>query len=305
MANSRIPGPLGTTPSQQSDWDAPHQLGPDDQITSLVSHAFRDTPGPLGFMDWGDPSLRTSCKSETFMDGSVSRLITIVQLKKIFPRADDDKLSNLANELNVDPIKCGLDSCFQKAHFFAQIREESGIAMEVTSEKLSYSPERLKKVFSYYAERADEAALDGYLKGGNSKDGKKTPSQHAKAELIANNVYADRNGNGDSKSGDGWKYRGRGLIQITGRGNYAACAKKYRVLYPGSVENFEKNPELLDQFIFAVRSAICYWILHNLHKMADGSSDAKIDRITAIINKKTDSYSKRREHFKVAYDAFK
>jgi predicted chitinase len=130
-------------------------------------------------MDWADPSLRTSRKKGNFVDGPLNRLITIDQLKKVFPRATDDKLLSVAGELNVNPIKCGLESCFQKAHFFAQIREECGVAMEVKSEKFSYSSERLKTVFSYYANREDEAVMDGYLKDGKSADGKKKPSQDA------------------------------------------------------------------------------------------------------------------------------
>ena len=89
------------------------------------------------------------------------------------------------------------------AHFFAQTGHETG-EFKLFSENLKYSADGLKKVFSKYF-----------------------PDDLAKAyahqpEKIANRVYASRMGNGDEKSGDGWKYRGRGALQLTGKSNYNA-----------------------------------------------------------------------------------
>ena len=299
MANSRIPGPLGLSPGQPTDWHVPLMCAPHDQ-GAFGAQALRDTPGPLGFMDWADPSLMASAKGAKATGAAMSTAITTVQLKKIFPGAQYDHLSRIADELNVDPTSYGLGSALQKAHFFAQVREECGPRLEVRVENLNYSPKLLKLNFSYYAKNPNEAVSDGYATDEKTKK----VVRRADTEQIANKVYANRIGNGDAESGDGWKFRGRGLIQITGRANYAACSKKYRVLYPGADDDFEKNPELLEQFSIAVRSAVCYWIQHGLDLLADGSGDAKVDRITAVINKKTTSYPERREHFKVAYDAF-
>lgn len=228
--------------------------------------------------------------------------ITKAQLKKIFNKARDDYLENVAQELNTDPARYGLGTHLRLAHFFAQVREESGAAMEAKVESLNYSPDGLKSTFKYYREHPAEALVDGYEKNAKTRH----IVRHAKEETIGNKVYALRNGNGGSASGDGWKFRGRGLIQVTGRGNYKQVSEYYAKLYETNVMNFEGTPEQMAEFPYSLRSAICFWLQHNLHKPADrGLSANDVDRITRVVNAATKSYAERRAHFKVAYDAFK
>ena len=99
------------------------------------------------------------------------------------------------------------DSRLRLAHFFAQVLHESG-CMRFDMENLNYSSEALPKVFGKYFTTKAEA--DAYAR---------------QPEKIANRVYANRMGNRGETSGDGWKYRGRGLIQLTGRNNYKAFAE--------------------------------------------------------------------------------
>lgn len=100
-------------------------------------------------------------------------------------------------------------------------------------------------------------------------------NQYAKKpEKIANNVYANRMGNGDEASGDGWKYRGRGLIQITGHDNYAMFAESISTPL-SDVTGF------LETFEGAVQSACWYWETHNINDFAD-SQDVKA--MTKAIN---------------------
>ncbi|MCJ2034315.1 glycoside hydrolase family 19 protein [Methylobacterium sp. J-068] len=227
------------------------------------------------------------------------------KLRIVFPNADPDYLSSVALELNRDLKLYGLDSPLRQAHFFAQLREESGADLSKTVENLNYNPAVLPVKFGYYKRHKDEAKEDGYAKDEKTKK----ITRKADEETIANKVYADRNGNGGIDSGDGWKFRGRGLIQITGRTNYAALTKKYGELYleKKSIRrlSFVSNPELLAEFPYSLRSAICYWKIHKLHRLADrGHADADVDRITKVINAGTDSYGKRCEHFQRAYSAF-
>ena len=91
------------------------------------------------------------------------------------------------------------DSKLRLAHFFAQVLHESG-CMRFDMENLNYSSDALRKVFGKYFTTQEEA--DAYAR---------------QPERIANRVYANRMGNRGEASGDGWKYRGRGLIQLTGR----------------------------------------------------------------------------------------
>ena len=85
-------------------------------------------------------------------------------------------------------------------------------------------------------------------------------------EKLANYVYAKRLGNGDETSGDGWRYRGRGLIQLTGRGNYRAAAQ-------GIGQPLEGQPELLEQPGPAALSAAWFWKSHGLNELADDRND--------------------------------
>lgn len=93
-------------------------------------------------------------------------------------------------------------------------------------------------------------------------------------QLIANQTYADRNGNGPTASGDGWRYRGRGLLQVTGRGNYRAAGV-------GIGQPLEAQPELLEQAEFAALSAAWWWLDRGLNELADV---ARLEEMTRLLN---------------------
>lgn len=326
MANSRIPGPINVTdgwiPSR-----TPGPLGVNDQGDPNVCTLLGDSPGPLGFLDYADPSLpfllrdhihpmsygrtATGLALSLALNQKIpnpdalskSGNITAEQLKKIFAQASDDYLQKVANELNGNLAAYGLDNVLRRAHFIAQVRQEGGAKLQANVESLQYSPEGLKNTFKYYRNHPDEAVTDGYEKDAKTRKITRAADQKA----IANKAYANRdNGNGNVASGDGWNYRGRGLIQVTGRGNYADINAQYAKLYPNDAVDFVKKPELMAEYPYTIRSAVCFWIFHGLHKLADkGSKDADVDRITAIVNKNTHSYKERCAHFKVAHEAFK
>jgi putative chitinase len=136
----------------------------------------------------------------------------------------------------------GLTSKLRIAHFMAQIEHESGL--KPISENLNYSASGLIRVFRKYF--TDVQAI-----------------QYAnQPEKIANRVYANRMGNGNEASGEGWKYRGRGFIQITGKINYHQLANDTDL-------NCLKNPDLLLQEANAMISALWFWNLKGLNKLAD------------------------------------
>jgi len=128
------------------------------------------------------------------------------------------------------------------SHFLAQINYESNY-MKNVEENLNYSAERLLKVFPKYFKNIYEANEYAY-----------------KPEKIANKVYANRMGNGDEQSGDGYRYRGRGLIQLTGKKNYLEFSKWYN-----DSKIFVDSPDLLLQPQFAVLSAFFYWDKNKLN----------------------------------------
>jgi len=139
--------------------------------------------------------------------------------------------------------KYGLTTKLRIAHFMTQIEHESGL--KPIAENLNYSKEGLLATFGKYFINQNKASY--YAR---------------QPEKIANLVYANRMGNGDEKSGEGWKYRGRGFIQITGKINYFQLANDTDL-------DCLKNPDLLLQEANAMVSALWFWNKAGLNKLAD------------------------------------
>ena len=142
------------------------------------------------------------------------------------------------------------------AAFIAQCAHESG-GFTALKENLNYRAETLRKIFPKYFPN-DEIA-------------RQYASMPNKQEAIANKVYASRMGNGDEASGDGFRYCGRGLIQLTGKSNYQAFAD--------SIETpVEQVPEYLATFEGAAQSACWFWESNNLNKWADTGDIKELTR---------------------------
>ena len=160
-------------------------------------------------------------------------------------------------------------------HFLAQTNYESGY-MNYVEENLNYSSKQLLKVFPKYFKTIDEAKEFEY-----------------KGEKIANKVYANRMGNGDEQSGDGYRYRGRGLIQLTGKNNYLKFSKWYN-----DSKIFVDSPDLLLQPQFAVLSAFFYWDTHKLNDyIVDNVDDYTICKV--ITKKINGGYNGLEERFRL------
>ena len=162
------------------------------------------------------------------------------------------------DDLELTLPKYGIaDSKMRLAHFFSQVLHESG-CMRFDMENLNYSAKALRSVFGrkYF------------------KTKRQAESYARQPEKIANRVYANRMGNGSESSGDGWKYRGRGLIQLTGKNNYRAFAKWI------DDDRIMEDPDLVANE-YAVHSAVFYWDKNNLNKVADKDD---VVRMTKAIN---------------------
>jgi predicted chitinase len=219
--------------------------------------------------------------------------ITVEMLRQIWPdpNVPDDRLAGIAAEINSNSEKYRLNTELRLSHFFAQVMRETGDLCLLEEDLGYFKPERLKKVFAYFSANPSEAETYGYH-----------PPVAGNAEAIANRAYAGRVGNGAVSSGDGWRYRGRGLKQTTGRFNYRAFTKGYSQFWVDGSPDFEKNPDLLSTTSFGTRSGVYYWLSHRLFEIADKTThsnmDEKVDQITAIINKNDDNYAVRRGNFK-------
>ena len=140
------------------------------------------------------------------------------------------------------------------AHFFAQIDHESNLTPK--RENLNYSAEGLLKIFKKYFTTA-------------------TAQQYArKPEAIANKVYANRMSNGNEASGDGWRYRGGGFLQHTGKA-------EYQILKDRTGIDYVNNPELINNEPDALIAALDYWNRLNLSNYADKDN---LDAISDLIN---------------------
>ena len=166
------------------------------------------------------------------------------------------------------------------AHFFAQTAHETG-GFKAFSENLNYSAQGLQGIFGKY--------FPGNLEESYARN----------PEKIANRVYASRMGNGDEKSGDGYKFRGRGALQLTGKDNYAAFAKYLQK------PEIMTNPDLVATE-YAFESAMFFFDKNKLWSICDqGINDAAILALTKRINGGTHGLADRNEKTKKYYEYVK
>ncbi|WP_161892676.1 glycoside hydrolase family 19 protein [Pseudomonas juntendi] len=180
--------------------------------------------------------------------------ITEQQLLQVLPKARP-VAGVFLPALNRAAARWKIDSRLRLTAFLAQIGHESG-QLRVLVENLNYSAEALVRT---WPSRFTAQTAQAYAR---------------QPEKIANRVYSGRMGNGPESSGDGWRYRGRGLIQLTGRDNYRAAGAALGL-------PLEDHPELLEQAEHAAQSAAWWWAKHGLNELADAG---RIQDIGSIIN---------------------
>ena len=211
----------------------------------------------------------------------------MIALNKIF-KADQHLLDNVEELIAYYASSFKIDTDLRQMHFFAQMREEVGVGFKLSrAENLNYKCAALVKLFSWFKKRPKMSQDFGRCNG-----------HPADQQAIANRVYANRLGNGDIESGDGWRTIGRGAFQLTGTTNYKRISK---VIYErtGIVLDFYKHPELLLTPAGAILSAMAFWYDNKLWGKADqGSSNSSINAVTRKVNRYTHSYDKRIEHFR-------
>jgi putative chitinase len=172
--------------------------------------------------------------------------------------------------------KFQINTPLRLAHFLAQCGHESG-GFRATQENLNYSAKGLNGIFKKYF--PTEASAAAYARN---------------PQKIANKVYGGRMGNGLEASGDGYKFRGRGYIQLTGKDNYTAFGKAIG-------EDICANPDKVAS-AYALLSAAWFFSKNGLHKMADGgATDQVVTSITKRVNGGTIGLADRIKHFKEYY----
>jgi putative chitinase len=196
--------------------------------------------------------------------------LTKQQLKQLLPKNPYiDQWHNALSQLLPD---YEINTPQRIAAFIAQCAHESGGFIFLT-ENLNYRAESLLKLFSKYFKTMDEAR-----------------AYERKPEKIANKIYANRMGNGDEASGDGWKYRGRGLIQLTGKTNYTWFAASLEI-------SPEEAAEYTQTFEGAAQSACWFWETNKINSFADKGD---IIGMTKRINGGTIGLEDRKKHYEHA-----
>jgi putative chitinase len=199
--------------------------------------------------------------------------LTKQQLKELLPK--NPYIDHWHHALSILLPDYEINTPKRIAAFVAQCAHESGGFM-VLKENLNYRPVTLRKIFSKYF--TDDAIANQYCSLPN------------KQEAIANRVYANRMGNGDEASGDGYRYCGRGLIQLTGKQNYTSFADSLEMAP-------EDVPEYLATFEGAAQSACWFWESNNLNQWADKGD---ILTLTKQINGGTIGLEDRIKHYEHA-----
>ncbi|MBP3141807.1 LysM peptidoglycan-binding domain-containing protein [Aliivibrio fischeri] len=242
----------------------------------------------------------------TYERGEFKFTLSIMQ--DIYPSVKDSKkeeLKAIADELNNHLEFYKLDTPLRRAHFFAQIMQETGVSLSI-EELFRYSYNGLVGTFKNFRSNkklAKELSYDSEIKGKNTKrNGNLLSLDDFKA--IANVAYGGRMGNVDNN--DGWKYRGRGLKQLTGKDNY----KAFDAWHKGNSKqwsedadlSFLDNPDLLLNMKYAARSAAFFWVDNKLYQLADNGPDISVSKsITDIVNYYTDSKQLRFDNFNKLY----
>jgi len=195
--------------------------------------------------------------------------LKLEKLKGHIPDAVIAQIPDTASKFNINtPLRL--------AHFLAQCGHESG-GFKVTQENLNYSAKGLMGIFKKYF--PTQQLAEAYQR---------------QPQKIANKVYASRMDNGSEASGDGFKFRGRGYIQLTGRANYTAFGKAIN-------EDIANNPDVVSGK-YALLSAAWFWSKNGLNTLADGGAgDQVVTSITKRVNGGTIGLPDRIKHFKEYY----
>ena len=183
--------------------------------------------------------------------------ITLANIQAIIP-TKPEIIEKFIEPLNVTIIKYDIGTEARLSAFLAQIFHESG-NLTAVKENLNYSQRALLTLFKKYF------------------DAETAPKYARNQEMIANRIYANRMGNGDEKSGEAFKYRGRGLIQCTGKNNYKACGDSLKI-------DLLSKPELLETPKYAALSAGWFWDSNKLNSICDKNTEESFIQLTKRIN---------------------
>ncbi|MCD6435376.1 MAG: hypothetical protein J7L15_03230 [Clostridiales bacterium] len=197
----------------------------------------------------------------------------------IFSTAREDLVYEFVEVYNEYAEQFGIITKVHSFFFLAQLREEVGPSLESRRENLNYSCSALKKIFRYYRNNPIEASQDG-----------RCNNHRANQRKIANKVYENRIGNNNYNSGDGYRFRGGGFIQLTGKGNYIKMSEIISMVLQKVVTEHDIESEI-STVTMGLLASLAFWMDKRMWECDH------IDCVTRRVNRYTDSYNKRKQHY--------
>jgi predicted chitinase len=226
--------------------------------------------------------------------GPAPALITEDLLQAAEPSNSTAYNASIVDAMNEYARAYQVDTPLRIAHFLAQIGHES--RFQAIEENGNYSPQRMREIFgcggpSRYDKQADECKL-----GAAARQRPKLWTEEARYAYNAANLlsyaYASRYENGDEASGDGYRYRGRGMIQLTFKSNYREFTGFHNRRNPHDAQDFVADPDLLvTQRKYGIESAFFFWDARNLNEEADRDD---LEAVTSKINGGVNGMADRR-----------
>lgn len=226
--------------------------------------------------------------------------VTYEQLKTIFPQASDSDINTVVDELRGNLKKYKLDTPTRLRHFFSQIKGEVGVDMKGKTERFQFSPEALRSFSQYYRQHPDESIKDGY-----EKNAAKVIIRRADEQAIGRKHYLRLNGNRQDHPDDGYNFRGRGLIQITGYGKYHKFMMDYPDYWQDVVPDIISHPDEVNEMPYAIRTALWYWLDRKIYNFDSGNGVGDVSRITSVVNGGQMGLDNRIEAYKLCEGVFK
>ena len=241
--------------------------------------------------------------------------VTVAQLRELFPDVKEDTLKTVADTYTKYMKELQMDTCWNKAHFFAQAAIETGFKLHIKNgENMNYKSEEdlYKKFPSRFFEgkmvnnefvplvdpKAEFRDKNNWVFKSKelSQKASKLIKSNPRDQNIANFVYGNRYGNGNEASGDGWRFRGSGLIQLTYKDNFKMVNNKIEKLWGKSILTDSGADQVRENRELAVLTSMGYFAAKGANKKANGaSSDQQIKEVCKLIGRNT-KFGKSKNH---------
>ncbi|MBP0630869.1 glycoside hydrolase family 19 protein [Cupriavidus sp. AcVe19-1a] len=223
------------------------------------------------------------------------QLITLEMLAAAEPGNSESYNNSIIPYLNKYAKSYEVNTKKRIAHFLSQAAHESGF--RIREEGLNYSATQMRKTFGCKGGPKNyDAKCDDCTKGRIRDKLWSQESYYAhNPDHLASYVYANRMGNGDESSGDGFKYRGRGILQVTGKNGYQSFQDEHNLRFPEDQQDFISHPESISTNIgYGIESGFVFWSRNHLNSVAESGS---VQDVTQIVNGGQNGYADRLKRF--------